>query len=68
VVAVKRPKVKQGRRTYGSQIPDQGRAESRIMGLLIFGAAAGVAYGFWVLTQFVENWAGFQAGIRRLVE
>jgi hypothetical protein len=50
------------------QIPPVGRAEDKAMGLLMLLAVTGLSYGFWVLLQFVENWAGIQAGISRFIE
>lgn len=67
-VEVNRPEATQGRRQTRSGIPQRARVENKLMGLLLVGASAGVAYGFWMLTQLVENWAGFQAGVTRLVE
>ena len=66
--AVKPSVAAQGRRLVISRIHEDALAENKMMGLLLLAASAGVAYGFWMLTQLVENWAAFQTGISRLVE
>ena len=45
-----------------------GEIENKLMGLIMLLGAASVAYGCWMLLQLAENWAGFQAGIGRLIE
>jgi len=66
--AAKSAVASQGRGPLTSRICEDTLAENRMMGLLLVAASASVAYGFWMLTQLVENWAAFQTGISRLVE
>ena len=66
--AVKSAVAAQGRLSVTSRTYEDTLAENKMMGLLLVAASAGVAYGFWMLTQLVENWAAFQTGISRLIE
>lgn len=67
-VKVTRPDLAERARLSGLRGPRLIGAENRLLGLLMLVAASSVAYGFWMLLQFVENWGAFQAGIGRLVE
>ena len=43
-------------------------AEKLMIGLLVVGAAIGIAYGFSSLLDFVQGWAGVSLGISNLVQ
>lgn len=43
-------------------------AEKLMIGLLVVGAAIGIAYGFSCLLDLVQGWAGVSLGISNLVQ
>ena len=67
-VTVTRPDLAERARRKGLRGSTRIGAENKLLGLLMLLATSSVAYGFWMLLQFVENWGAFQAGIGRFVE
>jgi hypothetical protein len=67
-VEFKRAEIRPRAHSRWPRIPASGGVEDKAIGLLMLLAVTAVAYGFWALVQFVENWAGFQAGVSRFVE